>query len=67
MMMVGLQDGGFVCPELSKLSPGFSREFLLGLVNFRRGSINDAVIRYSPDVVLYYVGVYSLLVPSLVC
>ena len=49
------------------MSPGFSRKFLLGLVNFRRGSIDDAVVGYSPDVVLYCVGVYSLFVLSLVC
>ena len=49
------------------MSPGFSGKFLLGLVNFRRGSIDDAVIWYSPDVVLYCVGVNSLFVLGLVC
>ena len=49
------------------MSPGLSWKFFLGLVDFRGGAIDDAVVRYRPDVVLYYVGVQCLLVPGLLC
>ena len=44
MVKVGKKEGVFVGPKLCKYSSGLSGEFNLGLVNLRRGFIEDAVV-----------------------